>query len=66
VKLIAASNARTAVAACREVLGGNGILLEHRVVRHFMDAEAILTFEGTHQVNTLIIGRAMTGLSAFG
>lgn len=65
VKLMAASQARDTVALCREVVGGNGIVLENKVIRHFMDAEAIYTFEGTHQVNTLIVGRALTGLSAF-
>lgn len=65
VKLMAASQARQSVAQCREVLGGNGIVLENKVIRHFMDAEAIYTFEGTHQINTLIVGRALTGISAF-
>lgn len=65
VKLMAASQARQSVALCREVFGGNGIVLENKVIKHFMDAEAIYTFEGTHQINTLIVGRALTGLSAF-
>lgn len=65
VKLMAASQARQSVALCREVFGGNGIVLENKVMKHFMDAEAIYTFEGTHQINTLIVGRALTGLSAF-
>jgi glutaryl-CoA dehydrogenase len=65
VKLMAASQARQTVAHCREVLGGNGIVLENKVMKHFMDAEAIYTFEGTHQINTLIVGRALTGFSAF-
>lgn len=65
MKLVASGNARRAVAACREVLGGDGITLERDVVKHFMDAEAMYTFEGTHQVNTLIVGRALTGMSAF-
>ena len=65
VKLMAASQARQTVALCREVLGGNGIELENKVMKHFMDAEAIYTFEGTHQINTLIVGRALTGVSAF-
>lgn len=65
VKLMAASQARETVALCREVLGGNGIVLENKVMKHFMDAEAIYTFEGTHQINTLIVGRALTGHSAF-
>ncbi|ASN39348.1 acyl-CoA dehydrogenase [Arthrobacter sp. 7749] len=65
VKLMAASQARQTVALCREVLGGNGIELENKVMKHFMDAEAIYTFEGTHQINTLLVGRALTGISAF-
>ncbi|MEV7646721.1 acyl-CoA dehydrogenase family protein [Arthrobacter sp. NPDC089319] len=65
VKLMAASQARQTVALCREVFGGNGIVLENKVMKHFMDAEAIYTFEGTHQINTLIVGRALTGSSAF-
>lgn len=65
MKLLAAGNARRAVAACREVFGGDGITLSHDVIKHFMDAEALYTFEGTHQVNTLIVGRALTGMSAF-
>lgn len=65
MKLVASANARRAVAACREVLGGDGITLEKDVIKHFMDAEALYTFEGTHQVNTLIVGRALTGVSAF-
>ncbi|WP_425860825.1 acyl-CoA dehydrogenase family protein [Arthrobacter sp. TWP1-1] len=65
VKLMAASQARQTVALCREVLGGDGIELENKVMKHFMDAEAIYTFEGTHQINTLIVGRALTGISAF-
>lgn len=65
VKMMASSQARQTVALCREVLGGNGIELENKAIRHFMDAEAIYTFEGTHQINTLLVGRALTGISAF-
>jgi len=49
----------------RELLGGNGILLEHDVGRFVADAEAIYSYEGTREINTLIVGRAITGLSAF-
>jgi glutaryl-CoA dehydrogenase len=48
-----------------ELLGGNGILLEHHVGRFVADAEAIYSYEGTREMNTLIVGRAVTGLSAF-
>jgi len=57
--------ARETVAFGREVLGGNGILLEHDVARFFADAEAVYSYEGTHEINSLIVGRALTGLSAF-
>jgi len=49
----------------REVLGGNGLLLENHVVRHFADIEALYTYEGTADIQTLIVGRDITGLSAF-
>lgn len=56
---------RETVGWAREVLGGNGILLEHHVGRLVADAEAIYSYEGTREMNTLIVGRAITGLSAF-
>jgi glutaryl-CoA dehydrogenase len=56
---------REAVGWAREVLGGNGILLEHHVGRFVADAEAIYSYEGTREINTLIVGRAITGESAF-
>ena len=56
---------REAVGWAREVLGGNGILLEHHVGRFVADAEAIYSYEGTREVNTLIVGRAITGEAAF-
>ena len=49
----------------REILGGNGILLEYGVARYFNDAEALYSFEGTREINTLIVGRSITGISAF-
>jgi glutaryl-CoA dehydrogenase len=49
----------------RELLGGNGILLENQVGRFVADSEAIYSYEGTREINTLIVGRAITGLSAF-
>ncbi|MGB3910968.1 MAG: acyl-CoA dehydrogenase family protein [Pseudolysinimonas sp.] len=64
-KLFTASRLRETVALGREVAGGNGILLEHRVARFFADAEAVYSYEGTHDINTLIVGRGITGLSAF-
>jgi glutaryl-CoA dehydrogenase len=56
---------RETVGWARELLGGNGILLEHHVGRFVADAEAIYSYEGTREINTLIVGRAITGLSAF-
>lgn len=60
-----AARMRETVALAREVLGGNGILIDYDVARFFTDAESIYTYEGTHEINTLIVGRAITGQSAF-
>ncbi|MFB9378276.1 acyl-CoA dehydrogenase family protein [Kineococcus gynurae] len=57
--------AREVVALARDLLGGNGILLEHRVARHMADVEALHTYEGTESIQTLIVGRHLTGISAF-
>jgi glutaryl-CoA dehydrogenase len=57
--------ARGIAANARDLLGGNGILLKHRVARHIADIEAIHTYEGTETVQALIIGRSITGISAF-
>jgi len=59
------NQARQTVAWARELLGGNGILLENDVVRFFNDAEALYSYEGTREINQLIVGRALTGVSAF-
>ncbi|MET0977834.1 MAG: acyl-CoA dehydrogenase family protein, partial [Paeniglutamicibacter terrestris] len=56
--------ARGIAANARDLLGGNGILLKHRVARHIADIEAIHTYEGTETVQALIIGRSITGISA--
>ena len=56
---------RETVGYARELLGGNGILLDNHVGRFVADAEAIYSYEGTREMNTLIVGRAITGLSAF-
>jgi len=55
---------RETVGWARELMGGNGILLENNVGRYVADAEAIYSYEGTREVNTLIVGRAVTGKSA--
>jgi glutaryl-CoA dehydrogenase len=56
---------RETVGYARELLGGNGILLDYQVGRFVADAEAIYSYEGTREINTLVVGRALTGLSAF-
>ncbi len=56
---------RETVAWARELLGGNGILLDEQVARFFADAEALYSYEGTREMNTLIVGKAITGFSAF-
>jgi glutaryl-CoA dehydrogenase len=56
---------RETVAWCRELMGGNGIVIDYDVIRHFADAEAIYSYEGTREMNTLIVGRSITGLAAF-
>jgi glutaryl-CoA dehydrogenase len=64
-KVFTAARCRETVAFARETLGGNGILLENGVAKHFADTEAIYSYEGTNEINTLVVGRAITGLSAF-
>lgn len=64
-KMHTARAARETVSLGREVAGGNGILLDHDVARFFADAEAVYSYEGTHEINALIVGRALTGESAF-
>jgi glutaryl-CoA dehydrogenase len=54
--------ARTA----RDMHGGNGIADEYHVIRHLMNLEAVNTYEGTHDIHALILGRAQTGIAAFG
>ena len=56
---------RESVSWGREVLGGNGIVLDYGIGRMFADAEALYSYEGTHEINTLITGRALTGIAAF-
>ncbi|MBM7473276.1 acyl-CoA dehydrogenase family protein [Subtercola frigoramans] len=64
-KAFATARMRETVAWCREALGGNGIVLEYDVARHFADAEALYSYEGTREMNTLIVGRTITGFAAF-
>jgi glutaryl-CoA dehydrogenase len=61
-------NVRGALDVCRSartILGGNGITLEYPVIRHMNNLESVLTYEGTHEVHTLVIGGALTGTQAF-
>jgi glutaryl-CoA dehydrogenase len=50
---------------CRDILGGNGITLEYPIIRHLLNLETVYTYEGTHDVHTLILGQDATGISAF-
>ena len=62
------NNVRTAITICREartILGGNGITLDHSPLRHANNLESVRTYEGTDEVHTLIMGRAITGIPAF-
>jgi glutaryl-CoA dehydrogenase len=61
-------NVRGALEVCRSartILGGNGITLEYPVIRHMNNLESVLTYEGTHEVHTLVVGEALTGENAF-
>lgn len=60
-----AAKARRAAALAREILGGNGILIDNHVARLFTDVEATYTYEGTNEINLLITGREITGVGAF-
>lgn len=64
-KIFCTVSCREVVSRARELMGGNGILLENNVARFLADAEAIYSYEGTKQINSLIVGRAVTGMSAF-
>lgn len=64
-KYSATRAARSIAQDARDLLGGNGILIRHEVGRHFADIEALHTYEGTETVQALIIGRDLTGISAF-
>jgi glutaryl-CoA dehydrogenase len=64
-KAFCTSKSRETVAWAREILGGNGIVTDYHVARHFADAEALYSYEGTFQMQHLILGKAITGFSAF-
>ena len=63
------NNIREAIEICRTsrtILGANGISLEYPIIRHMNNLESVLTYEGTHEVHTLVVGQALTGENAFG
>jgi hypothetical protein len=62
---ITAGKARQVIAEARDLLGGNGILLDYHVMRHMADIESIHTYEGTETMQTLIVGRDIAGVGAF-
>jgi alkylation response protein AidB-like acyl-CoA dehydrogenase len=64
-KAFTTARMRETVAWAREILGGNGISTDYAVGRFFADAEALYSYEGTYQIQNLILGKAITGLSAF-
>lgn len=64
-KMYCTTRTREVVQWAREVMGGNGILLENDVARFFVDSEALYSYEGTREVNSLIVGRSITGYGAF-
>jgi glutaryl-CoA dehydrogenase len=64
-KLNNTRKARQVIAEARDLLGGNGLLLENHVIRHMSDIEVIHTYEGTETIQTLIVGRDITGVGAF-
>jgi glutaryl-CoA dehydrogenase len=62
------NNVREAIEICREartILGANGITLEYPIIRHMNNLESVLTYEGTSEIHTLILGKALTGIDAF-
>jgi glutaryl-CoA dehydrogenase len=68
VSMIKRNNVRAALdiaRTCRDILGGNGITLEYPIIRHLLNLETVSTYEGTHDVHTLILGQDVTGISAF-
>ena len=65
VKLKTSQMCRESAALGRQLMGGNGILADRGLGRFFCDVEAIFTYEGTYEVNSLIVGRGLTGHSAF-
>ncbi|HLK38052.1 MAG TPA: acyl-CoA dehydrogenase family protein [Polyangiaceae bacterium] len=68
VSMVKRHNVRAALEiarSCRDILGGNGITLEYPVMRHMCNLETVFTYEGTHDIHTLILGQEVTGIPAF-
>jgi glutaryl-CoA dehydrogenase len=68
VSLVKRHNAHAALTAartCRDILGANGITLDYPVMRHMCNLETVVTYEGTHDIHTLVVGQDLTGLAAF-
>ncbi|WP_138443732.1 acyl-CoA dehydrogenase family protein [Sinomonas susongensis] len=63
-KAVTTARMRESVALGRAILGGNGIVTDYGMAKVFADAEAVFSYEGTHEINTLVAGRAITGISA--
>jgi glutaryl-CoA dehydrogenase len=57
--------ALTIARQARDILGANGISTEYPIMRHMMNLESVKTYEGTHDIHTLVLGQTLTGLSAF-
>lgn len=68
ISMIKRHNVRAALETarmCRDILGGNGITLEYPVMRHLCNLETVFTYEGTHDIHTLILGQDITGIAAY-
>ncbi len=68
VSMIKRHNVRAALdiaRACRDILGGNGLTLEYPIMRHLCNLETVYTYEGTHDIHTLVLGQEVTGIAAF-
>ncbi|MDY0039196.1 MAG: acyl-CoA dehydrogenase family protein, partial [Desulforhabdus sp.] len=64
-KMNNASEALKIARSARDILGANGITLGHHVIRHLLNLETVNTYEGTHDIHTLVLGRDISGLDAF-
>ena len=68
VSMIKRHNVRAALEiarVCRDILGGNGVTLEYPIMRHLCNLETVFTYEGTHDIHTLVLGQEITGIPAF-